>query len=87
LIIEESYIEVWKKILFMDSTMTKNKTTTVPLSLPAELNQQLDEAAAVTHLTKQALMRLSIERGLEQVLKALALTPEQIARATDDEAA
>lgn len=75
-----------EEISIMDAESPK-KPTTVPVSVPAELNELLDEAVEKTRLSKQALMRLSMEKGLELVVKALALTPEQIARATEPEAA
>ena len=69
----------------MDTTERPDKS--VPIRVPAELDDQLETAAKATRLSKQALMRLSMEKGLELVVRALTLSPEQITRAEDSVAA
>jgi hypothetical protein len=43
----------------------------VPLRVPRDLDDRLKAASDETHVSKQDLMRLSIERGLESLLAAL----------------
>lgn len=43
----------------------------VPVRVPADLNEQIDEAARVTKLSKQDVMRLSMERGLKILVAQL----------------
>ncbi len=43
----------------------------VPLALPEELANQIDEAALAVKLSKQDTMRLALERGLPVLLAQL----------------
>ena len=47
----------------------------VPLRVPDELAEQIDEAARATKLSKQDVMRLSMERGLGILVKQLTAAP------------
>lgn len=50
---------------------TKAEFVNVPLRVPRDLDDRLKAASDETHVSKQDLMRLSIERGLESLLQAL----------------
>ena len=49
----------------------KAEFTNVPLRISRDLDDRLKAASDETHVSKQDLMRLSIERGLEPLLVAL----------------
>lgn len=75
----------------METTETVNATEkkpdrSVPLRVPAELDDRIEAARETTKLSKQDLMRLSMDRGLDLVVAALSLTPQQIADAQRAEA-
>lgn len=53
--------------------------TSFPLRMPRELDKLMAEGAQKTGLSKSDFMRLSMARGAEWLLKALTLTPEQLA--------
>lgn len=53
-------------------TAKKAARTVTPLSLDAELDSKVSKAAATTKLSKQAVMRMSIERGLDILLDQLS---------------
>jgi predicted transcriptional regulator len=57
----------------MSSKRTVKKARTVtPLTLDVELDAKVSKAAATTKLSKQAVMRMSIERGLDILLSQLS---------------
>ena len=47
----------------------------VPLTMNPDLAAKVDEAAAKTRLSKQDVMRLSIERGIEVLVSQLTSSP------------
>jgi predicted transcriptional regulator len=59
----------------MSTKRTAKSTRKVtPLSLDSELDSKVSKAAATTKLSKQAVMRMSIERGLDVLLSQLSGT-------------
>jgi hypothetical protein len=44
---------------------------TIPLAMPADLLDEVEQAAAATHLSKADVMRQAIKAGLPQVRQAL----------------
>ncbi len=63
----------------------KQQMKAVPLRMPAELDDRFEAASGRTSLPKQVLMRLSMEKGLEMVERALSLSAEQIAACGKEE--
>jgi hypothetical protein len=53
-------------------------SVSIPVRLPAALDEQIEEASRVIGLSKQDTMRLSLERGLK-VLTAQLLAPQAAA--------
>lgn len=49
----------------------KPATKTVPLTMDADLAAKVDKAALETRLSKQAVMRMSIDRGLDVLVSQL----------------
>ena len=54
-------------------TATKGRVVT-PLALDLELDRKVTKAAKTTKLSKQAVMRMSIDRGLDVLIAQLAGT-------------
>jgi hypothetical protein len=54
-----------------ESERRKPGKVQVPLALPVELAEQIDEASVAVKLSKQDTMRLALERGLPVLLAQL----------------
>ena len=57
----------------------ETENTSFPLRMPKTLDEMMGEGAKKTGLSKSDFMRLSMQRGAEMLVKALSLTPEQLA--------
>lgn len=53
------------------STKRKGRRVCVPVSMDPKLEAKIGAAAKSTQLSKQAVMRLSIERGLDVLVSQL----------------
>jgi hypothetical protein len=58
-----------------DKKTHKSGRRPVPLSMPEELEVKIEAAAAQIKLSKQDVMRLSMERGLDVLIAQLTGTP------------
>lgn len=65
--------------------MSKKADTSYQIRLPEELLTRADECAAQTGLSKNDVIKQGIRMGLPMLLKALNLTPEQLASIPDAE--
>lgn len=55
----------------MPKKPSKPERVNVPLAMPAELDARITEAARRVKLSKQDTMRLSLERGLDVLVRQL----------------
>ena len=60
-------------------TMSKKPDVSYQIRLPEELIAKAGEAAEATGLSKNDVIKQGIRLGLPLILKALNLTPEQLA--------
>ena len=60
-----------------DRRNNKPSRRSVPISMPDDLEEKIEAAAEQVKLSKQDVMRLSMERGLPVLLAQLAGTTEQ----------
>ncbi len=70
-LIEETYISSDMSERRDESERRKPGKVQVPLALPVELAEQIDEASVAVKLSKQDTMRLALERGLPVLLAQL----------------
>ena len=60
---------------------TKADQVHVPLRMPADLDAKVDAASARTKLSKQDVMRLALERGIDVLIAQLTTPPATSAAA------
>jgi hypothetical protein len=53
----------------------KGTGMSVPVHMPAELQEKIESAAGQVRLSKQDVMRLAIERGLDVLITQLTTVP------------
>lgn len=67
--IEDSYI-----IPIMSDKKKPNTKRPVPISMPAELEARIETTSTLVKLSKQDVMRLSMERGIDVLIAQLTGT-------------